>query len=96
MEAGLYVTINSDDPPMFNTTLTNEYLAGQKNFNWGQDTIEQLVLNAVQSTLLPGEEQDAMVQEFQQVGCVADAPFSLNVVRCERTLQSAPYPGPSA
>ena len=27
MEAGLFVTINSDDPPMFSTTLTNEYLA---------------------------------------------------------------------
>jgi adenosine deaminase len=56
MEAGLYLTINSDDPPMFNTTLTNEYIVGQRSFDWGQDTIEHLVLNAVQATLLSGEE----------------------------------------
>jgi aminodeoxyfutalosine deaminase len=65
MEAGLYVTINSDDPPMFNTTLTNEYLVAQKSFNWGQEPIEQLVLNAVKATLLPDEERAAMFQEFQ-------------------------------
>jgi adenosine deaminase len=65
MEAGLYLTINSDDPPMFNTTLTNEYRLGHQYFNWGPDTIQQLVLDAVQATLLPDEERAAMVQEFQ-------------------------------
>jgi adenosine deaminase len=65
MEAGLYVTLNSDDPPMFNTTLTNEYLLGQKCFDWGQHTIEQLALNAVKANLLPDDERSAMVQEFQ-------------------------------
>jgi adenosine deaminase len=65
MEAGLYITINSDDPPMFNTTLTNEYKVGQQDFNWGPDTIEQLVLNAVRATLLPDKEQAAMYQDFQ-------------------------------
>jgi adenosine deaminase len=67
MAAGLYVTINSDDPPMFNTTLTNEYIAGHKSFNWGQDAIEQLVLNAVKVTLLPDEERAVMEREFQMV-----------------------------
>ena len=62
---GLYITINSDDPPMCNTTLINEYIVGQKSFNWGQDTIEQLVLNAVNVTLLPEYERDIVRQEFQ-------------------------------
>jgi adenosine deaminase len=65
MEAGLYITINSDDPPMFDTTLTNEFIQGQKSFNWSLDTIEQLVLNAVDVTLLPGHEREAMRQDFQ-------------------------------
>jgi adenosine deaminase len=65
MEAGLYLTINSDDPPMFNTTLTNEYLLGQKCFNWGQEAVQQLALNAVQATLLPPEQRAAMLQAFQ-------------------------------
>jgi aminodeoxyfutalosine deaminase len=65
MEAGLYVTINSDDPPMFNTTLTNEYILAQRSFDWGQATIEQLVFNAVQASLLPDVDRALMVQEFQ-------------------------------
>jgi adenosine deaminase len=65
MEEGLYITINSDDPPMFNTTLTNEYIVGQKSFNWGQDTLEQLVLNAVNVTLLPENEREIMYLEFK-------------------------------
>ncbi len=65
MEEGVYITINSDDPPMFNTTLTNEYIVGYENFNWGQDTIEQLVLNAVNVTMLPESEQEIMRREFQ-------------------------------
>lgn len=65
MEAGLYITINSDDPPMFDTTLTNEFIQGQKSFNWSLDTIEQLVLNAVDVTLLPRHEREAMRQDFQ-------------------------------
>jgi len=65
MEAGLYVTINSDDPPMFNTTLTNEYILAQRSFDWEQATIEQLVVNAVQASLLPDMDRALMVQEFQ-------------------------------
>jgi len=59
-EQGLYVTINSDDPPMFNTTLTNEYIIGQKTWNWNRATIETFVLNAVDVTLLPEKEKRDM------------------------------------
>lgn len=53
LEEGLYVTINSDDPPMFNTTLTDEYLKTTDAFGFGVETIQQLVLNAVRASLLP-------------------------------------------
>ena len=64
MEHGLYVTINSDDPPMFNTTLTNEYLVTSKFFGWNVDQIQKLVLNAVNVTLLPEGERQAMQHSF--------------------------------
>jgi adenosine deaminase len=64
MEQGLYVTINSDDPPMFNTTLTNEYLLSHQTFGWSQNRIEQLVLNAVDATLLSKPERQTMRQAF--------------------------------
>src|SRR5262245_13721576 len=58
LEAGLYVTVNSDDPPMFNTTLTGEYLALAQTFGFGADVVEHLVLNAVRATLLSAEERE--------------------------------------
>jgi adenosine deaminase len=61
---GLYVTINSDDPPMFNTTLTNEYLTGQQTFGWDAETIRQFVFNAVKVTLLPEKEKTDMLRSF--------------------------------
>lgn len=65
MAQGLYVTINSDDPPMFNTTLTNEYLVGHKIFGWDANTICGLVLNAVNVTLLSEDERIGMHHYFE-------------------------------
>lgn len=57
LDAGLYVTLNSDDPPMFNTTLTDEYLACAAQFGWDVGVIEQLTLNAVRASLLPPSDK---------------------------------------
>ena len=64
LAAGLCVTINSDDPPMFNTTLTGEYLAVARAFTFRADTIELLVLNAVRATLLPPGEKARLEADF--------------------------------
>jgi len=66
LEGGLYVTLNSDDPPMFNTTLTREYLLGQRTWNWSRETVEQLALNAVDAALLPEAERQALRRSFEQ------------------------------
>jgi len=66
LEEGLYVTLNSDDPPMFNTTLTREYLLGQRTWNWSLDAIERLALNAIDATLLPEAERQALRRSFEQ------------------------------
>lgn len=64
MEQGLFVTINSDDPPMFNTTLTNEYSKCQQAFGWDAATIEKLVMNGVKASLLPEKTKLVMLIEF--------------------------------
>jgi adenosine deaminase len=68
---GLYVTVNSDDPPMFNTTLTDEYLASAAAFQFNRETIEQLVFNAVRASLLPAaakaELENRFTAEFAQL-----------------------------
>lgn len=57
LDEGLYVTLNSDDPPMFNTTLTDEYLKSAQAFGLSVGTIEQLIFNAVRASLLPATDK---------------------------------------
>ncbi|MBN1305691.1 MAG: adenosine deaminase [Anaerolineales bacterium] len=64
MESGLFITLNSDDPPMFNTTLTEEYLRCQRAFGWEQEVIQGLVMNAVEAALLPEEEKAGLRKKF--------------------------------
>ena len=64
LAAGLYVTLNSDDPSMFNTTLNGEYLAVASTFQLNVDDLERLALNAVQAALLPGADRTVLEAEF--------------------------------
>jgi adenosine deaminase len=65
MQNGLMVTINSDDPPMFNTTLSREYQQIAATFAFTQDQIEAFVLNALQGSFLPDEQKKNMRNEFR-------------------------------
>lgn len=64
LEEGLFVTINSDDPPMFNTTLTEEYLRICETFNFDLAQIKTLVLNGVRASLLPRAARSKLLAEF--------------------------------
>jgi adenosine deaminase len=66
IDEGLFVTVNSDDPPMFNTTLTDEYLLLDSVFGLDVRTIDQLALNAVRASLLPEREKSALLEEFER------------------------------
>jgi adenosine deaminase len=59
------VTIGSDDPPLFNTTLTGEYLAISAAFGYDAHDIEAFVLNAVNASLLEEDEKAALADEFR-------------------------------
>jgi len=61
---GLYITLNSDDPPMFNTTLTGEFRIAAHTFALDVTTMEQLTLNAVRACLLPETDRQALEQEY--------------------------------
>jgi adenosine deaminase len=66
LEQGLYVTLNSDDPPMFETTLTDEYLKASSAFGFGAPEVEDLVLMAAQATLLGEEEKKDLVSRVKR------------------------------
>lgn len=65
LERGLYVTLNSDDPPMFNTTLTDEFLRCAGAFDWGKFLLEKLTMNAVHAALLPDAERAALKESVR-------------------------------
>ncbi len=60
IEAGVVVTLNSDDPPMFNTTLTDEFLQCAETFNWDADQVDALILNAARVSLLSEDQRAAL------------------------------------
>jgi adenosine deaminase len=66
VEEGLYVTINSDDPPMFNTTLTREYQLVHETFGYDREQIKEFVLRALRVTLLPQEKKDVLEKQIRK------------------------------
>jgi adenosine deaminase len=64
IDEGLLVTINSDDPPMFDTTLTDEYLRIVKAYDFDISLVKQLVLNGIKASLLPKDDQQMLENEF--------------------------------
>jgi len=62
---GLTLTVNSDDPPLFNTTLTEEYVRLVQTFGLGWEDVKQLVMNAVEAAFLPDEEKQSLRSRIQ-------------------------------
>ncbi len=66
-DAGLYLTVNSDDPPMFGTTLTNEYQALATHFDFSIEELMRISRNAVHAAAplgLTPSARAALVAEF--------------------------------
>ena len=64
-DAGVQVTVNSDDPPMFDTTLTREYLVLAEIFGFTVDELADLSLRAARAAFLPPDERAALVARFE-------------------------------
>lgn len=83
--AGVVVTVNSDDPALFGTSLTDEYRLLATGFGYGADDLERISLNAVRSSFLPPAEKANLHGTFED--------DSRNL---RRRLGLAPMPLPSA
>ena len=64
-EMGLYVTVNSDDPPMFGTDLVSEYLALAEHMGFGVEELERLSLAALWASFLPAARKEALDGAFR-------------------------------
>jgi adenosine deaminase len=65
-EAGVIVTVNTDDPKMFQTSLAEEYRLLEQECGWAKRDICRLILNAVESSWQPVEEKADLIARFKK------------------------------
>lgn len=65
-EAGVPVTLNSDDPALFNTTLIDEYLHAVADCGLTLEQLEDVALNAVRVAYLPPTQKAVLLDEFEE------------------------------
>ncbi len=56
-DQGLMVTINSDDPAMFDTSITQEYELAQTEFGFTDEHLRELARNSFEASFLPPERK---------------------------------------
>ena len=66
-DEGLMLTLNSDDPAMFRTSLTNEYLLVQEHFGFTDDHLRELARNSFEASFLSPEKKIEFLNQFDSV-----------------------------
>jgi aminodeoxyfutalosine deaminase len=66
-DAGLLVTLNSDDPPMFGTTLSDEYLVAGRDLGFSPAELAGLAANGVRASFLDEPSKEALLAEIAAV-----------------------------
>ena len=54
---GLMITVNTDDPAMFGTTLSHEYQLAQQAFGFTDEHLRELARNSFEASFLPAEKK---------------------------------------
>jgi aminodeoxyfutalosine deaminase len=63
---GLFVTLSSDDPPMFGTSLTQEYRQAAAVLELTRDQLADLARNGVRASFLEAEAKQALLSEIDE------------------------------
>ncbi len=64
-DAGVFVTVNSDDPAMFGLTLAGEYEALQRVHGFSDAEVRQLIVNGIEASWLADARKHAMRTAFE-------------------------------
>jgi len=75
LEAGLTLTLNSDDPAMFGTSLENELLQAATIFSLTRQQVSNLCENAIRHSFLPEEEKQQLLGDQTQAAGINNARF---------------------
>ncbi len=63
-DAGLLVTINSDDPAFFGSDIANEYLLAHTQQGFNRDELRQLAANSMRASFLPPPQRDSWLSKI--------------------------------
>jgi aminodeoxyfutalosine deaminase len=66
-DQGIMVTLNSDDPAMFGTTLAGEYQLAQDAFAFTDEHLRELARNSFEASFLPAEKKLQFLNLFDSV-----------------------------
>jgi aminodeoxyfutalosine deaminase len=65
-DAGVMVTLNSDDPAMFESDLENEYRLAHDAFGFTPEHLRELAANSVEASFLPAGRKVALLHQIEQ------------------------------
>lgn len=66
LDAGLAVTVNSDDPAYFGGYMTDNYHAITRSLDLNRDQVLQLARNGIEACFLADEDKNTLLQELEQ------------------------------
>ncbi len=74
LRAGVAVSLASDDPPMFATSLVEEYRRCAAAYGWDAAQVRALAAAAVQHSFLPEDRKAALLREQDEVAAQVSGP----------------------
>lgn len=67
LDAGLRLTINSDDPAYFGGGVLDNYLACYRAFDWNKDTFRGLARNAIEVAFMNEKRREVLMAKLEMV-----------------------------
>ena len=74
VDAGVLVTVNTDDPKMFGNSLAEEFALLQARLGFSADEVRGLLLDAVAASWLPEPRKQELADEFRRDPAWAASP----------------------
>lgn len=64
-DLGLMVTLNSDDPALFSSSLEDEYRLAESGFEFSREHLRELAANSIEASFLPAERRVALQRQIE-------------------------------
>ena len=65
-EAGVKVTVSTDDPPFFHTNLTREYDRLAETFGWDAEVIREVNITAAQAAFCDAATRETVLKQLER------------------------------